>query len=56
TAEDSRGTQLHRALRKATKLPVSTRCITPGTRCKVPSQCCRGPCKNGRCTPSPSEW
>nr|P0CY63.1 RecName: Full=Conotoxin Bu4; Flags: Precursor [Conus bullatus] len=42
-AEDSRGTQLHRALRKATKLSVSTRtCVMFGSMCdkEEHSICC----------------
>nr|BAO65612.1 G079_VD_Superfamily_O1_precursor_conopeptide [Conus geographus] len=33
TADDSRGTQKHRALRSSTKLTLSTRCKSPGTPC-----------------------
>nr|P0CY60.1 RecName: Full=Omega-conotoxin-like Bu1; Flags: Precursor [Conus bullatus] len=50
TAEDSRGTQLHRALRKTTKLSVSTRCKGPGAKClKTMYDCCKYSCSRGRC-------
>nr|P0CY66.1 RecName: Full=Omega-conotoxin Bu8; Flags: Precursor [Conus bullatus] len=49
-AEDSRGTQLHRALRKATKLSESTRCKRKGSSCRRTSyDCCTGSCRNGKC-------
>nr|P0CY68.1 RecName: Full=Conotoxin Bu10; Flags: Precursor [Conus bullatus] len=46
---DSRGTQLHRALRKATILSVSARCKLSGYRCKRPKQCCNLSCGNYMC-------
>nr|P0CY71.1 RecName: Full=Conotoxin Bu13; Flags: Precursor [Conus bullatus] len=50
-AEDSRGTQLHRALRKTTKLSLSIRCKGPGASCiRIAYNCCKYSCRNGKCS------
>nr|P28881.2 RecName: Full=Omega-conotoxin SVIB; AltName: Full=SNX-183; Flags: Precursor [Conus striatus]AAD31906.1 omega conotoxin SVIB precursor [Conus striatus] len=51
TADDSRGTQKHRALRSDTKLPMSTRCKLKGQSCRKTSyDCCSGSCgRSGKC-------
>nr|P58917.1 RecName: Full=Omega-conotoxin CVIA; Flags: Precursor [Conus catus] len=50
TANDSRGTQKHRALRSDTKLSMSTRCKSTGASCRRTSyDCCTGSCRSGRC-------
>nr|P01522.2 RecName: Full=Omega-conotoxin GVIA; AltName: Full=SNX-124; AltName: Full=Shaker peptide; Contains: RecName: Full=Omega-conotoxin GVIB; Contains: RecName: Full=Omega-conotoxin GVIC; Flags: Precursor [Conus geographus]AAA81590.1 omega-conotoxin GVIA precursor [Conus geographus]BAO65613.1 G080_VD_Superfamily_O1_precursor_conopeptide [Conus geographus] len=42
TADDSRGTQKHRALGSTTELSLSTRCKSPGSSCSPTSyNCCR---------------
>uniref|UniRef100_A0A0K8TTM7 Conopeptide n=1 Tax=Conus lenavati TaxID=1519839 RepID=A0A0K8TTM7_CONLV len=40
TADDSRGTQKHRALRSTTKLSRSTLCMSPGSPCASSKSCC----------------
>nr|BAO65614.1 G081_VD_Superfamily_O1_precursor_conopeptide [Conus geographus] len=50
TADDSRGTQKHRALRSSTKLTLSTRCVPSGGSCsRTAYSCCHGSCSGGRC-------
>nr|UMA82543.1 conotoxin precursor O1 [Conus ebraeus] len=50
TADDSRGTQKHRALRSETKLSMSTRCKGKGASClRTAYDCCTGSCNRGRC-------
>nr|QFQ61061.1 conotoxin superfamily O1 [Conus magus]WEQ50317.1 conotoxin O1 M6.14ii [Conus magus] len=51
TADDSRGTQKHRALRSDTKLSMSTRCKGKGAPCrKTMYDCCSGSCgRRGKC-------
>nr|P05484.2 RecName: Full=Omega-conotoxin MVIIA; AltName: Full=SNX-111; AltName: INN=Ziconotide; Flags: Precursor [Conus magus] len=50
TADDSRGTQKHRALRSTTKLSTSTRCKGKGAKCsRLMYDCCTGSCRSGKC-------
>nr|QFQ61058.1 conotoxin superfamily O1 [Conus magus] len=50
TADDSRGTQKHRALKSDTKLSMSTRCKGTGKPCsRIAYNCCTGSCRSGKC-------
>nr|A0A384E129.2 RecName: Full=Omega-conotoxin MoVIA; Contains: RecName: Full=Omega-conotoxin MoVIB; Flags: Precursor [Conus moncuri] len=44
TADDSRSTQRHRALRSTTKLSMSTRCKPPGSKCSPSMRDCCTTC------------
>nr|P0CY69.1 RecName: Full=Omega-conotoxin-like Bu11; Flags: Precursor [Conus bullatus] len=44
TAEDSRGTQLHRALRSTSKVSKSTSCVEAGSYCRPNVKLCCGFC------------